>query len=157
MSFASANVNLINAINMIDTADRPANTSAEGTYAGTGVYAISPENKPGKRIPKAGAYAEAGVGRVRAEISVLEAEAKGPNAVACAEANVAGAQAMARAEIGSASVKAGPIGVKVGLGFDTGASIGLHGAEFKFLGCGFSVGPKTSISFFGSEVSCSIL
>ncbi len=34
---------------------------------------------------------------------------------------------MARAEIASASAKAGPVGVKVGLGLDTGASAGLHG------------------------------
>ncbi|KAL0180635.1 hypothetical protein M9458_023041, partial [Cirrhinus mrigala] len=51
-----------------------------------------------------------------------------------------------------ASAKAGPVGVKVGLGFDTGASIGLGGVEAKVLGTGISIGPKTSVSVLGSEV-----
>ncbi|XP_016096298.1 uncharacterized protein [Sinocyclocheilus grahami] len=157
VQLASANVSVSNVINMIDTADRPADANAEGTYARSGTYAVSPENEPGKRIPRAGAFAEAGVGRARAEYSVFEAEAKGPNASAGAEASVAGAGAMARAEIASASAQAGPLGVKVGLGVDTGASVGVDGLEVKFLGTGFSVGPKTSISLLGSEVSCSVM
>uniref|UniRef100_A0A8C2H7X8 Uncharacterized protein n=1 Tax=Cyprinus carpio TaxID=7962 RepID=A0A8C2H7X8_CYPCA len=107
--------------------------------------ALSPEDKPGKRIPKAGVYAEAGVGQACAEYSVFEAEAKGPNASAGAEISVGGAGAMARAEIA------------MGLGLDTGASIGVGGVEAKFLGTGFSVGPKTSVSVLGSEVSCSVM
>lgn len=103
------------------------------------------------------AYAEAGVGRACAEFEIFEAEAKGPNVYAGAEANVFGAGAMARAEIASASASAGPVGVKVGLGFDTGATVGLAGVEVKVLGIGFSIGPKTSISFLGSEVSCSVM
>ncbi len=154
---ASANVSVSNAINMIDTFDRPADSSAESTYARSGTYAVNPEDKPGKRIPRAGAFAEAGVGRARAEFSVFEAEAKGPNASARADANVVGAGAMARAEIASASAQAGPVGVKVGLAVDTGISAGVDGLEVKFLGTGFSIGPKTSISLLGSEVSCSVM
>uniref|UniRef100_A0A672LKV0 Uncharacterized protein n=1 Tax=Sinocyclocheilus grahami TaxID=75366 RepID=A0A672LKV0_SINGR len=122
--------------NMIDTFDRPADTNAEGTYARSGTYA-------GKRIPKAGYIAEAGVGRARAEASIFEAEAKGPNTSAGAEASV--------------SAKAGPVSGKLGLGVDTGASIGLDGLEVKILGTGISIGPKTCISFLGSEVSCSVM
>uniref|UniRef100_A0A8C1LTM8 Uncharacterized protein n=1 Tax=Cyprinus carpio TaxID=7962 RepID=A0A8C1LTM8_CYPCA len=102
-------------------------------------FTVSPEDKPGKRIPKAGVYAETGVGRACAEYSVFEAEAKGPNASAGAEVSVGGAGAMARAEIA------------MGLGLDTGVSVGVGGVEAKFLGTGFSVGPKTSVSVLGSE------
>ncbi len=102
----SANVSISNIIQIIDTFDRPADAIAESTYARSGTYAVSPEDKPGKRIPKAGAFAEAGVGRARAEFSVFEAEAKGPNAFARADANVIGVEAIARAEIASASAQA---------------------------------------------------
>ncbi|KAK9966908.1 hypothetical protein ABG768_003990 [Culter alburnus] len=141
---------------MIDTFDRPGKAKAEGTYAGAGTYAAAFDGK-GKRIPRIGACAAAGVGRARAELSVLEAEAKGPNASAGAEASLTGVAAMARAEIASASASAGPVGLKVGLGVDTGASIGLGGVEAKFLGTGFSIGPKTSVSVLGSEVSCVVM
>ncbi|XP_052466558.1 uncharacterized protein LOC128022810 [Carassius gibelio] len=144
-------------IGMIDTIDRPADANAEGTYARAGAYAEAFENKPGKRIPKAGVYAEAGIGRASAEFSVFRVEAKGPNAAASAEATAArlGAGAMAQAEIGSASASAGPLDVKLGLGVDTGGYIGLGGVEAKFLGTGFSIGRKTSISFLNSELSFS--
>ncbi|XP_051560068.1 uncharacterized protein LOC127444627 isoform X1 [Myxocyprinus asiaticus] len=154
---ASANLDLLDTINMIDTIDRPEDTLVEGIYVGTGTYADCPENKSGKRIPKAGAFAEAGVGRARAELSVLEAEAKGPNASAGAEANILGAAAMVRAEIGSVSAKAGPVGIKLGLGVDTGVSVSPLGFEAKFLGTGISVGTKTSVSLLGSEVACSVM
>ncbi len=144
---------------MIDTYDRPASAKTEGGYAKQEFYASGLENKPGKRIPKAGYKAEAGIGRARAEYRVFEAEAKGPNASAAAGASVVKIGAMARAEIASASAKAGPLAVKVGVGFDTGASIGVDGVEVKFLGTGISLGPKTSISVLGSEasVSCSVM
>ncbi len=142
---------------MIDTYDRPSSANTEGGYAKQGFYASGYENKPGKRIPKAGYRAEAGIGKARAEYSVFEAEANGPNASAGAEASVVKVGAMARAEIASASAKAGPLGVKVGLGFDTGASAGLDGVEVKFLGTGISIGSKTSISVLGSEASCSVM
>lgn len=154
---ASAHVSVSNVIDMIDTFDRPADAKAEGIYAQSGTYAVNPEDKPGKRIPKAGAFAEAGVGRARAEFSVFEAEAKGPNAFARADANVVGVEAIARAEVGSASAQAGPVAVKVGLGVDTGVSVGVDGVEVKFLGTGFSIGPRTSVSLLGSEVSCSVM
>ncbi|XP_026131738.1 uncharacterized protein LOC113111328 [Carassius auratus] len=154
---ASAHVSVRNALNMIDTIDRPANAIAESTYAESGTYAVSPENKPGKRIPKAGAFAAAGVGLARAECSIFEAEAKGPNAFAIADASLLGAEAMARAEIASASAQAGPLGVTVGLGVDTGVSAGVDGLEVRILGTGFSIGPRTSVSILGSEVSCSII
>ncbi len=95
-------------IGMINTYDRPASANTEGGYAKQGFYASGYENKPGKRIPKAGYKAEAGIGRAQAKASVFEAEAKGPNASAAAEASPAGVGAMARAEIASASAKAGP-------------------------------------------------
>ncbi|KAL0180637.1 hypothetical protein M9458_023043, partial [Cirrhinus mrigala] len=38
-----------------------------------------------------------------------------------------------------ASAKAGPLGVKVGLGFDTGLSAGAGGVEAKILGTGFTI------------------
>ncbi|KAK7119025.1 hypothetical protein R3I94_021017 [Phoxinus phoxinus] len=142
---------------MIDTFDRPGNGYTESTYARAGKYADAFEDQPGKRIPKAGVYAEAGVGRARAEYRVFEAEAKGPNASAGAEASVVEVGAMARAELVSASGKAGPFGGKLGLGVDTGASIGVSGVEAKFLGTGFSIGPKTSVSILGSEVSCTVM
>ncbi|KAK7175600.1 hypothetical protein R3I93_002509 [Phoxinus phoxinus] len=146
-------------IGMIDTYDRPAGAKAEGFYAGQGAYSSSFENKPGKRIPKAGYSAEAGVGRASAEISVLEVEAKGPNAGFKAEASVIKTGVMARAEVASASAKAGPLAVKAGLGFDTGASVGVDGVEVKFLGTGITFGPKMGVSVLGSEasVTCSVM
>ncbi|XP_058648508.1 uncharacterized protein LOC131549933 [Onychostoma macrolepis] len=153
----SAHVNIVDTINIIDTYDRKPHAHAKKKYAQAGTYAHGLEDEPGKRIPKAGVYAEAGIGRARAEASVFEAEAKGPNASAGAEISVVGAGAMARAEIASASAKAGPVGVKLGLGVDTGVSAGVGGLEAKFLGTGISVGPKTSVSLVGSEVSCSVM
>ena len=57
---------------------------------------------------------------------------------------------------GTASASTGPLGIKVGLSLDTGVSAGVDGVEAKFLGIGFSVGPKTSASVLGNEVSCCI-
>lgn len=146
-----------NLLHVIDTCDRPPDVYKELKYARTGTYADCPENKPGKRIPKTGAYAAAGVGLVHAEVSVLEAEAKGPNASAGAEASAVGIGAIARAEIGSAAVKVGPVGLKIGLGVDTGVSFGAGGLEIKVLGTGATVGPNPSFSVLGSELSCSIM
>uniref|UniRef100_A0A671QCG1 Uncharacterized protein n=1 Tax=Sinocyclocheilus anshuiensis TaxID=1608454 RepID=A0A671QCG1_9TELE len=124
----------------------PASAHTEGTYARARSY-----DEEGKSIPKIGVYAVAGVGRARAEYSAFEAEAKGPNASAGAEVSGIRAGAMARAEIASASAKAGPVGLKVGLGFDTGLSAGVDGVEAKVLGTGFSIGKKTSVSVLGNE------
>ncbi|CAI5648603.1 unnamed protein product [Oreochromis niloticus] len=157
-------VSAAGAVEMIDTYDRPGTAFTEETFARAETFADAFQNKPGKRLPKAGAYVEAGVGYARAEWSVFDAEAKGPNASAGAEASVAsGAQAFARAEIASASASAGPVKATVGLGLDTGVGITPIGFEAKVLGTGFSIGPKTGISLFGSgfEIDlcelCSIL
>ncbi|XP_058646972.1 uncharacterized protein LOC131549139 [Onychostoma macrolepis] len=141
VELASATASGSGIIGMIDTIDRPADASAEGTYTRAGSYVDGFENKPGRRIPKAGVYAEAGVGRASAEYSVFRVEAKGPNASAGAEATAArlGAGAMAQAEIVSVSASAGPVDVKLGLGVDTGGYIGLGGVEAKILGFGFSI------------------
>ncbi|KAI2658973.1 Serine/threonine-protein kinase 10 [Labeo rohita] len=154
---ASAHVDTVDVINVIDTYDRQAYADAELKYARAGTHAEAFTNETGKRIPKAGAFAEVGIGRAHAEASIFEADANGPNASAGAEVSAVGAGAIARAEIASASAKAGPVGVKVGLGVDTGASIGLSGVEMKFLGTRFSIGPKTGVSVLNSEVSCSII
>ncbi|KAI7811261.1 uncharacterized protein LOC130552938 [Triplophysa rosa] len=144
-------------LDIINTYDRKAGASAEGSFANCDNYAVSFENKPGKRIPKAGIHAEAGVGRARAEYSIFEAEARGPNASFGAEASVTKVGALARAELASASAKAGPLHLKAGVALDTGVSAGLGGVEVKFLGTGFSIGPKMGISLFGSEISFSFL
>ncbi|XP_056591760.1 uncharacterized protein LOC130411288 [Triplophysa dalaica] len=144
-------------LHMIDTYDREPGAKAEGSFANLENYAVGLENKPGKRIPKAGILAEAGYGRARAEYRFFEAEARGPNASIGAELRLTKLRAMARAELASASAKAGPVTVKAGLGLDTGASISLHGVEAKFLGTGFSFGSKIGISLFGSEISFSFL
>ena len=152
----SVGVSATEAIRIVDTIDRPGDASANATYGRAGTYAEAFTNEPGKRIPKAGAFAEVGVGEAKAEWSVFEASAKGPNASACAEASALGVKAMATAGPGTASASAGPLGIKVGLSLDTGVSAGVDGVEAKFLGIGFSVGPKTSVSVLGNEVSCCI-
>uniref|UniRef100_A0A3B3UWB3 Si:ch73-106k19.5 n=1 Tax=Poecilia latipinna TaxID=48699 RepID=A0A3B3UWB3_9TELE len=121
---------------------------------------VQENDKPRMRVPKAGAYAEAGVGKARAEWSVFEAEANGPNASAGAGANPLGASAFARAELASASAAAGPVKVKVGLAADTGTfikvntgvDIGLTGVEAKVLGTGFSFGRKMGVSVLGTGI-----
>uniref|UniRef100_A0A3B4YJ01 Uncharacterized protein n=1 Tax=Seriola lalandi dorsalis TaxID=1841481 RepID=A0A3B4YJ01_SERLL len=139
-------------VDMIDTYDRPGNAIATGTYAEAGTYANGLEDKPGKRIPKAGVYAGAGVGLARAEWSICEAQAKGPNASAGVGASAAtlSAEAFAKAEVASASASAGPLKATVGLAADTGASVGLTGVEAKVLGTGFSFGRKMGVSLFGT-------
>lgn len=147
-------VGLPGAVEMIDTFDRPGNAFATGTYAGAGTFAAGFEDKPGKRLPKAGAYAAAGVGYARAEWSVFDAEAKGPNASAGVGASAASlsARAFANAEVASASASAGPVKAKVGLAVDTGVGISPTGIEAKLLGTGVSIGRKTSFSVLGNEI-----
>ncbi|CAH2246576.1 Hypothetical predicted protein [Pelobates cultripes] len=152
----SASVTPSGFINMIDTIDRKRKTSTEKNFSGSKAYRNSFTSKTGERILKIGAYAETGIGKAQAEVGVLEAEARGPNASAGAEAGLTGVRAMAKAELASASASAGPVGVKVGLGVDTGAAIGVDGVEAKFLGTGIKVGPTTSVSLVGTEVSCVI-
>uniref|UniRef100_A0A3P8U221 Si:ch73-106k19.5 n=1 Tax=Amphiprion percula TaxID=161767 RepID=A0A3P8U221_AMPPE len=142
-------------VEMIDTFDRKGKAFAKGRYAGTDKTAVAFKNKPGERLPKAELSAAAGVGHARAEWSVFDADAKGPNACAGVGASVAslGAEAFAKAELASASASAGPVKVKVGLAADTGVGVGLTGVEAKVLGTGISFGRKMGISLFGSEFS----
>ncbi|XP_059188356.1 uncharacterized protein LOC131971075 [Centropristis striata] len=138
-------------IEMIDTYDRPEKTFTAGTYSGAGVYADGFEDKPGKRLPKAGVYAGAGVGLFRAQQSIFEVEAKGPNASAGAGVSLTrGAKAFAKAEVASASYAAGPLKAKVGLAVDTGASIGPTGVEMQFLGTGVTIGPRMAFNVLGN-------
>uniref|UniRef100_A0A3Q2VJW5 Uncharacterized protein n=1 Tax=Haplochromis burtoni TaxID=8153 RepID=A0A3Q2VJW5_HAPBU len=137
-------------VEMINTFDRPAKAFAVGPYAGAGAFADGFEDKPGKRVPKAGVYAKAGVGHARAEWSIFDAEAKGPNASARASLSPLSARAFARAEVASAQATAGPIRAKVGLAVDTGVGISVTGMEAKLLGTGFSLGRKMGISLFGN-------
>lgn len=149
---ADVSVGLPGTLEMIDTFDRPGKAFAAGIYAGSGTFAEAFDDKPGKRIPKAGVYAAAGVGYARAEWSIFDAEAKGPNASAGVGASAASlsAKAFAKAELASASASAGPLKATVGLAADTGVGIGLTGVEAKVLGTGFSSGRKMGVSLFGT-------
>uniref|UniRef100_A0A3P9Q877 Uncharacterized protein n=1 Tax=Poecilia reticulata TaxID=8081 RepID=A0A3P9Q877_POERE len=153
---ANVSVDPAGLLEAFDTYDRPGDAYTKDTYARAGTYAIEGgEDKPGKRrIPKAGVYAEAGVGEARAEWSVFEAEAKGPNVSAGAgvSAGTLNARAFAKAELAGASASAGPLKAKVGLADDIGVDIGLTGVEAKVLGTGFSFGRKVGVSVFGTGV-----
>lgn len=153
----SAGVSASRLVDMIDTADREGNAYAKGPHTYTGTYAHGAENKPGKRIPRAGAFAGASTGKARAELSVLDAEANGPNASASAEASVTGVAAMARAELGSVSASAGPLNITLGLGVDTGINVGVDGVGAQFLGTGFNVGPRPGLSLLGSKIECVVM
>lgn len=132
-------------IKFVKNIERPGKAFAAGTYAGADAFDDD---------DKVGVYAAAGVGYSRAEWSVFDAEAKGPNASAGAGLSLgSGARAMARAELASASAGAGPLKAEVGLGVDTGVGVGPRGVEAKFLGTGFTIGPTTSISLLGNTVS----
>ncbi|TKS76549.1 hypothetical protein D9C73_010638 [Collichthys lucidus] len=137
---------------MIVTIDRPGDAFAAGTYAGAGTFEEGFGDKPGKCIPKAGVYAVAGVGYARAEWSVFDAEAKGPNAGVGAGVSAASlsAKAMAKAELASASAAAGPVKATLGLAVDTGVTISPTQIEAKVLGTGVSFGRRMGISLFGS-------
>uniref|UniRef100_A0A671U8V2 Uncharacterized protein n=1 Tax=Sparus aurata TaxID=8175 RepID=A0A671U8V2_SPAAU len=130
-------------LDVIDTFDRPGDASCAATFAGADAYADGCEDKPMKRIPKAGVYAAAGVFRARAEWSIFEAKAMGPNVGVAATASLAsGAGAFVKAELASASASAGPFKATVGLSAETGASISPLHVEAKLLGTGFSIGKK---------------
>ncbi|KAG5835992.1 hypothetical protein ANANG_G00249880 [Anguilla anguilla] len=142
------------ACNFIDNIDQPLDFVINpGFYVdGTVCACKGGVNQPGKRIPKVGAKAEAGFGRAKVEASVLGAELRGPNAQASAGVSPVAAVAMVRAELLSAKCSLGPVHFQGGAGFDTGGSLGFHGMEVKFLGCGFTLGRKNSLALFGSEV-----
>uniref|UniRef100_A0A8P4KFG4 Uncharacterized protein n=1 Tax=Dicentrarchus labrax TaxID=13489 RepID=A0A8P4KFG4_DICLA len=145
-------------LKMIDTFDRPGKAFAAGAYSGSGSFEPEIENKPGKRIPKKGVYAAAGLGYARAEYSIFDAQAKGPNAgVGFGASAASGVKAIVKAEMASASVTAGPVRAKVGLAADTGFSAGWSGVEVKVLGTGVSIGPTMKISLFGSSLELNFL
>lgn len=154
---AEITVNMAGIVEMIDTFDRPAKAFAVGPYAGADAYADGFEDKPGKRVPKAGVYAKAGVGHARAEWSIFDAEAKGPNASARASLSPLSARAFARAEVASASASAGPFKAKVGLAVDTGVGIGASGLEAQVLGTGFTIGPRVKISLLGNSFELNLV
>lgn len=58
---------------------------------------------------------------------------------------------MAQAEVGSVSAAAGPVGVKLGLGVDTGVTVSPTKIEAKILGTGVTLGSEIGIALFGSE------
>lgn len=142
------------ACNFIDNIDQPLDVEINPGFYVDGTVSFGPGgvNQPGKRIPKAGAKAEAGLGRVKVEVSVLDAVARGPNARAVVGVSPVAATAMVRAELASVSCSLGPVHFKGGAGFDSGGSLGFHGIEIKFLGCGFTLGRKNSLALFGSEI-----
>lgn len=143
-------------VNMIDTYDRPGKAFASGTYKSIKKSAVGfheVEDKPGRRIPKAGVHVAAGVGHARAEWSFFEADAKGPNVGAGADAHLySGAGAYAKAELASASARAGPVKATVGLAADTGVKVSPTHVEAKVLGTGFTVGHKIGFSLFGNSI-----
>ncbi|OCT58310.1 uncharacterized protein LOC108704231 [Xenopus laevis] len=152
VQLAGVSVGLSSTVNMIDKFDRPLNFSATGPYVEAGYYEHRGENSPGKRIPKAGAMVGAGLGRVSAECGVCDFEAKGPNVSAGVEVSATGASAMARAEVASVSASVGPLNATLALGVDTGLEVGEDGFEVQFLGTGFKVGPRSSVSLLGCKL-----
>ncbi|XP_049436170.1 uncharacterized protein LOC125891173 isoform X5 [Epinephelus fuscoguttatus] len=149
---AGISVGAAGLVEIMDTYDRPSKTLTAGTYADAGTFLDGFEDKPGKRFPKAGVYAGAGLGLARAQWSVFEAQAKGPNASVVAEASSASlsVKACAKAEVASVSATAGPVNATLGLAFDIGASVSPTCIEAKVLGTGFSVGSKVGFSLFGT-------
>ncbi|XP_053572326.1 uncharacterized protein LOC128662558 [Bombina bombina] len=145
--------NVSGTVNVHTTKDRQHYAFAEGPFARSGFYVYESSGPEHKKIYKYGAYAEAGVGRITAEFSVFDTEARGPSASARAEASSIGVGAMARAEVGSISATAGPVHAKIGLAADTGITVGLHEFEIILLGTGFKIGQALSISILGSSIS----
>jgi len=83
----------------------------------------------------------------------VEAKVLGVEAGADAEAGLTGVSAEADAKVTMVDAEGAGMGVHLGAGVSTGGSIGLGGISGKFLGTGFSIGKKTSISVFDNEVS----
>lgn len=139
---------------IMENLDRPQKSSTEDAYVTAEAFADGFEDELGQCLPKAGVRVKAGLPSARTECSIFEVEAKLPNACAGAEASVQylGAQAYLKAEIGSVSASAGPVKAKLGLAVDTGVGISVLGVEAQVLGTGFSIGRRTSVSLFGSEL-----
>ncbi|KAI1890252.1 hypothetical protein AGOR_G00151800 [Albula goreensis] len=128
-------------------------SKTQGLYAKSGPYTCKDRN--GKQIAGVGAKAEAGVGRVSLVEDDAMVEARGPNAGASTEISEAGVSVMTRAELAAVEAAAGPVNAKIGLGIDTGAAVKDGSVEAKVLGCGVSLGRKTSVSVFGTEIGLS--
>ncbi|XP_078144530.1 uncharacterized protein LOC139920436 [Centroberyx gerrardi] len=94
---------------MSNNFDRPPKAFCKRPYAETKSYAHGFENKPGKRLPKAGWSGSAGVGHARAECSIFDAETKGANVSAEIEASPSTLRASGKADLGSVSFSAGPV------------------------------------------------
>uniref|UniRef100_A0A671U6I0 Uncharacterized protein n=1 Tax=Sparus aurata TaxID=8175 RepID=A0A671U6I0_SPAAU len=78
-------------------------------------------------------------------------EAKGPSAGMDVGLTLeSGARAMAKAELASTSVSAGPVKATVGLSADTGVGVGPSGVEAKVLGTGFTIGREVGLSVLGT-------
>ncbi|KAF5890502.1 receptor tyrosine-protein kinase erbB-4-like, partial [Clarias magur] len=118
--------------------DRPGKAYSEGLYANANTY-------PHTKGRPAGAVAEAGVGRAAAEFSIFSADAKGPNASVGVENGL-----MGRAEVASVSASAGPVGVKLGVGVDTGVTFSPEKTEVKVLGTGVTVGSEGMVLLMSS-------
>ncbi len=128
---------------MSDSLDRPGTAFTAGAYADSGTC----EDRHGQR----GKYTAAGVGYARAEWSLCDAEAKGPNAgTGYTISDESGARAFAKAELGSVSATAGPVKATVGLAADTGIGVGPSGVEAKVLGTGVKLGRTVGFSVLGS-------
>lgn len=86
---------------------------------------------------------------------VADVKAFGVHAGAEGELGLTGVKAELEAGVTLMDAEAKPggvgIGVKLGLGADTGGSAGLGGVEAKVLGTGFSLGKKTGVSVLGNE------
>ncbi|XP_013984794.1 uncharacterized protein [Salmo salar] len=81
----------------------------------------------------------------------LMVEGRLPSAGVAAGITNEGVKAMATAELLGASVSHGKATATMRLAADTGFGVGKDGIEAQFLGTGFSIGKKTSISLFGSK------
>ncbi|KAM3618604.1 uncharacterized protein V6R79_022437 [Siganus canaliculatus] len=119
--------------------ERPSHAFATGAYAGT-------------HEDESSLYAGAGLGYARAEWKAFDAEARGPTFGAGLTVSNSAVKAMAKAELASAAVTAGPTTFKLGLAADTGVGVGNDGVEAKVLGTGFTIGRRTEISLFGSSI-----
>lgn len=67
-----------------------------------------------------------------------------------------GISAKAEANVHLADVEAAGIHAKLGLGVDTGISVGLGGVEAKVAGCGVQIGKTMGVSVLGNEFSVDI-
>lgn len=135
--------------NLIENCDRAAfATASDMPSADSGTY---------QTRSTAGIYTRATTMEARAGVSVLEAAALGPNAGAGLHAGPSGLTAYAKAEAVRAEVSAAGLTVGVGLGVNSGLSLGVDGLEVAVLGFGFSVGPRMAVKLPIADVSCIVM